>query len=270
MKKKIIVVLSIVLFIVSITIRVSYGFKNNNSKIIYQDEFSFKVKKEEMKLDVEKIEYLWNLFKERFLTKKEVIEKKEEKETNKKAVKKNNTNTTKKIVENTATNNNPVKVEEEKKEEEKKEEVWNKSTHEILPEAKNHAASNKSIYNEVVAKVNEYRAEVNVGSISLDDNLSNAATIRAIEMAHTGVFSHTRPNGSKWHSIFSELSIPQGFAGENIAYNYSKSGAYVANQWKNSEGHYKNMINSNYNKIGIGMYKDPNSSRIYWVQLFTS
>ena len=73
-----------------------------------------------------------------------------------------------------------------------------------------------------------------------------------MEMSYSKTFDHTRPNGERFFTILPFFSIEYSTAGENIAWNY-QSAASVVEGWKNSEGHYKNMINSNFNKLGVGL-----------------
>ena len=140
---------------------------------------------------------------------------------------------------------------------------------ELLEESINTAAANMAYYNEVLTLVNEIRAEVGVQPLTLDTALCQAATMRSIEMNYSTQFSHTRPNGEKCFSVFTTFSISYNSAGENIAAGYHSPSAVVEG-WKNSPGHYSNMINSGYNKIGIGMSIQPFGYGIYWTQLFTN
>ncbi len=140
---------------------------------------------------------------------------------------------------------------------------------ELLEESINTAAANMAYYNEVLTLVNEIRAEVGVQPLTLDTALCQAATMRSIEMNYSTQFSHTRPNGEKCFSVFTTFSISYNSAGENIAAGYHSPSAVVEG-WKNSPGHYSNMINSGYNKIGIGMSNQPFGYGIYWTQLFTN
>lgn len=144
---------------------------------------------------------------------------------------------------------------------------YSATTSELKSEAQSISSNNASTYNEVLTYVNTYRAEVGKQNLTLDSNLSLAATIRALEMAWSGKFSHTRPNGSSCFTVLKDLNISYSATGENIAYGYSSAVA-VSEGWKNSSGHYQNMISANYNKIGIGMAKLNGS--IYWVQLFSN
>ena len=53
--------------------------------------------------------------------------------------------------------------------------------------------------------------------------------------------------------------------GENIAYGQN-SPEDVMNSWMNSSGHRANILNAEFEEIGVGCYVK--GSRKYWVQLF--
>ena len=141
-----------------------------------------------------------------------------------------------------------------------------KTTSELKNIAKKEVNNNKKIANEVISYTNKYRKEVGAKELRYDENLSVAASIRAIEIAIYDKFDHTRPNGTSFSTAIKELGINYGYLGENIAYGYIDS-EEVSDAWKNSKGHYKNMVNANYSKIGIGYYEY--NKTIYWVQIFS-
>lgn len=124
--------------------------------------------------------------------------------------------------------------------------------------------------NTVLSITNGYRAEKNAEPLSLDTTLSIMATIRAMEMAYSGDFSHTRPDGREWSTMWSDYlgKMPGGISiGENLAYGYS-SDENACKGWRASPGHYENMINVGFKKIGVGKYTF--NGKTYWVQLFQS
>jgi len=147
------------------------------------------------------------------------------------------------------------------------------STSALLSEAKQNKANYASMISSVHSNVNTYRADADAadggtrGKLTLDTNLTIAACVRATEMAYSGKHSHTRPNGSSCFTVLSDMGISAMAYGENIAEGYS-SAASVSKGWKNSSGHYKNMISEDYSKIGIGVAKF--NGRYYWCQLFTA
>ena len=143
--------------------------------------------------------------------------------------------------------------------------TFNATTSDLLGEAKSVSANNISTYNELVKYVNELRKSEGKTPLTLDTALSQAATLRAIEMAWANNFSHTRPNGTICFSVLNELGINSYSAAENIA-AWQTSAKQAFDSWNNSQGHHDNMI-GNFTKIGIGKYTL--DGKTYWVQLFT-
>ena len=74
-------------------------------------------------------------------------------------------------------------------------------------------------------------------------------------MATNNYFSHTSLDGT----TFDQRIIAAGYTnfralGENIAYAYgAPNAAVVFDMWKNSPGHYANMI-GDFNNAGLGVY----------------
>ncbi len=143
---------------------------------------------------------------------------------------------------------------------------YNASTEDLSAEAYQVYTSNVSLINGVLNYTNGYRDEVGVEKLDLDPNLSIAATIRSMEMAYSGKFSHTRPNGTSCFTIFVERGISSSNMGENIAMG-QRSVESVSTSWRNSPGHYENMIDANFKKIGIGVFKF--DGNFYWTQMFS-
>lgn len=117
---------------------------------------------------------------------------------------------------------------------------------------------------QVLELVNKYRAENGLGKVEFDVSVKKAADKRAQEIQ--SVFSHTRPDGRDCFSVLSEYGISYRGAGENIAMGQS-SAHEVMNDWMNSDGHRKNILNPNFTKLGVGLHKG-SDGRLYWSQLF--
>lgn len=108
--------------------------------------------------------------------------------------------------------------------------------------------------------INEYRAENGVKPLKLYITACNMANTRSAELVE--LFDHTRPNGTDCFTIFEENNINCGWVGENIAFGYGSVEA-VMNAWMNSEGHRSNILDEDFEYIGIGIINDR-----YWTQLF--
>lgn len=126
--------------------------------------------------------------------------------------------------------------------------------------------SDMSYAEQILYYVNIEREKEGLSPLKLDDKLCRAADIRAKEITES--FSHTRPDGEEWSSVFAEVGF-KGTGGENIAAGYDTAEATVA-QWMASDGHRANILNKNYTVLGAGAEYDKNSVyRWYWVQLFS-
>ena len=104
---------------------------------------------------------------------------------------------------------------------------------------------------EVFRLLNEERQSKGLHPLTLNAAAHAAAEVRAEEASRN--WSHTRPNGTLWHTILAEFGISYRTAGENLAMGYT-TGAALHNGWKNSPGHYANMINENVTSVAIAVF----------------
>jgi uncharacterized protein YkwD len=121
-----------------------------------------------------------------------------------------------------------------------------------------------SYASEVLRLVNIERSKAGLSALTTNSTLTAAANKRAQETKQS--FSHTRPNGTSAFTVLGEYGISYRAAGENIAYG-QRTPQEVVTGWMNSPGHRANILNSNFGKIGIGVYQS--NGVIYWSQLFT-
>lgn len=118
---------------------------------------------------------------------------------------------------------------------------------------------------QVVSLVNAERAKHGLAALTMKENISSAANVRAKEIVQS--FSHTRPDGRAFSTALAESGVSFKSAGENIAWG-QRTPAEVVNAWMNSDGHRENILSSNYTSIGVGYYVQDGAA--YWAQLFTS
>ncbi|WP_031556089.1 CAP domain-containing protein [Oribacterium sp. FC2011] len=116
----------------------------------------------------------------------------------------------------------------------------------------------------IVEYVNILRAKKGLDELEMDDDLMEAAAIRAEEL--TEKYSHTRPDGTKCFTVLDEIGYEARNKAENIAQGQI-SALDVTNSWYHSSGHRANMLFSKHTKIGVGMCED--NGRKNWVQLFS-
>lgn len=120
-----------------------------------------------------------------------------------------------------------------------------------------------AIEREVVELVNQIRASYGLGKLTLNEELSRVARIKAEDMAKNRYFSHTSPTYGSPFDMIRSFGISYRTAGENIAMGYSTAKA-VVDAWMNSEGHRANILNASFTQIGVGYTANGN----YWCQMF--
>ena len=127
---------------------------------------------------------------------------------------------------------------------------------------------------DIIDRTNALRKENGVAMLRVNDRLMQAAQVRADEMAASGIYSHTRPDGRKSNTV-----TDSKYTGENI---HSISELYLEQQhktlseavvelWSNSKAHADNMTSSRYGKIGVGLARGVNKDGLdcwYCVQVF--
>ena len=124
---------------------------------------------------------------------------------------------------------------------------------------------------DIVDRTNALRKENGIAALTTSDKLMQAAQVRADEMAASGAYSHTRPDGRKYTTV-----TDCKYVGENIQLigewqmpNTSLPAA-AFDGWQNSAAHLENMLNTGYGEIGIGLSRGTVMGEPYWycVQLF--
>ncbi len=94
-----------------------------------------------------------------------------------------------------------------------------------------------------------------------------AAQNHAVDMAQYRYFDHRGRDGSQPSDRVRSQGYQFSFVGENIAAG-SASPIQTVQQWMNSPGHRRNILNPNYTEIGFGYSTAPNPYRHVWVQVF--
>ena len=105
--------------------------------------------------------------------------------------------------------------------------------------------------------LNAERIAAGRSSVSEQSSLATAASLHAQDMGLKSYFSHTSLDGTAFSTRIKNQGYVYRAAGENIAYSWGKPDASVAfTLWKNSPGHYTNMISTSYTEAGFGFYYD--------------
>ena len=103
----------------------------------------------------------------------------------------------------------------------------------------------------VVELTNEYRMQLGIKPLAINEQLVQAARKHSAEMSALGYFGHTSPKPERRGP--GERCALEGYrhySGENCASGAGAEGAF--RMWYNSSGHHRNMISPGNNEIGVG------------------
>jgi uncharacterized protein YkwD len=124
---------------------------------------------------------------------------------------------------------------------------------------------------QVVALLNQQRAEVGLLPLQVDIRLRTIARARATDMAVKGYFAHQQPDGRWAWDLMTEAGITWYGAGEILAANgwgeLSESATGAAQQWRDSSSHYAIVTGRDYNYFGVGLAVDAAGKKI-WATIF--
>jgi len=104
----------------------------------------------------------------------------------------------------------------------------------------------------VLEITNQKRAEQGLSPLVINSQLNEAAQRKAGDMFAFNYWSHVSPSGRSPWSFFQEVGYKYLYAGENLARDFMDSQA-VVEAWMNSATHRDNVLNKNYQEIGLAV-----------------
>jgi uncharacterized YkwD family protein len=113
----------------------------------------------------------------------------------------------------------------------------------------------------MLSLVNQERAKAGLQSFKTDVKLVDVARKKVKDMIDNNYFGHTSPTYGSPFDMMKKAGISYFYAGENLAANTTVQAAHQA--LMNSSGHRANILNPNFNYIGIGIL----SSKTYPVMV---
>lgn len=122
---------------------------------------------------------------------------------------------------------------------------------------------------EIVQLTNLKRSQWGLPPLKEDPILEQAASLKARDMIENKYFSHWSPDGkSPWYWL-RRVNYDYQWAGENLAIGFLE-GKEVVDAWFQSLSHQKNILNKNYQEIGVAVLTDnfQGSPTTIVVQLF--
>ena len=104
----------------------------------------------------------------------------------------------------------------------------------------------------IITLTNQSRTSYSEGQLIENVELDKAAQAKADDMLARGYFAHTTPDGRTPWSFITAAGYSYLMAGENLAVNFTEV-EDVETAWMNSPGHRANILNKDFQEIGIGI-----------------
>ncbi|MGF7399921.1 CAP domain-containing protein [Thermoanaerobacterium thermosaccharolyticum] len=119
---------------------------------------------------------------------------------------------------------------------------------------------------QLVDLINKERTSRGLSPLTIDENLSKVAHIKAEDMKGNNYFSHTSPTYGSPFDMMKQFGISYNAAAENIAENSDVVSAHYA--LMNSSGHRDNILNPYFNKVGVGIISNSTDNGVIVVEMF--
>lgn len=123
---------------------------------------------------------------------------------------------------------------------------------------------------DLVARVNAFRAARGLPTLTVSDTLTAAAKWMSFDMGARNYFAHTSADGRSPTQRMYDAGYPAfgTWTGEDLAAGFTTA-ADVLNGWINSPAHYAVLVNPQYHAIGVGRaYANGSTYGWYWTADF--
>ena len=118
--------------------------------------------------------------------------------------------------------------------------------------------------------INQKRAELGLSALVWNEDAARIARLHSENMVKFNFFSHVGADGLTVDDRADSVGLGRWSAiGENIAYNrgYAKPVETAVENWLQSQGHRKNLLNNEWRETGIGIAVNTNGA-FYFTQVF--
>ncbi len=117
-------------------------------------------------------------------------------------------------------------------------------------------------------RINQIRQQYNLEPLSHNDQLAQVARQYSQQMSAQDFFSHTSPDGKTPATRVKSVGVTYRLVGENLfkCTNIPEPVPAAVQGWMDSPGHRKNILRSEYQETGIGVWREGNT--YYITQLF--
>ena len=118
---------------------------------------------------------------------------------------------------------------------------------------------------DIIALTNEERTARGLPALAHLSGVDVCAALRAAEADQ--LWSHTRPDGTMFNTIFAECGLAYTYMGENLhTANYARTARQVVDAFMDSPDHRENILRETFAGIGVGVCRS--GENYYYCQLF--
>ncbi len=118
---------------------------------------------------------------------------------------------------------------------------------------------------QMVDLVNQEREQAGLAPLTVNDELTEVARVKAQDMIDNQYFAHESPTYGSPFQMMDHFGVTYQTAGENLAGNQTVESAHTS--LMNSQGHRENILSNNYSEVGIGVVDGGPYGKMF-VQLF--
>ena len=133
------------------------------------------------------------------------------------------------------------------------------------PVLRSPTAEEAAVASQVIAIVNQRRAEAGCGPVSEDAPQAALAFTHSADMAMRNYFSHYTPEGLS--PVDRSVAVGLSTGWENIGAGMPTAESAME-AWMGSQGHRDNILMCSHTKLGVGVFQGAGDYGIYWTQLF--
>lgn len=105
----------------------------------------------------------------------------------------------------------------------------------------------------IISLTNQERVSRGIAPLRENSLLNQSASAKADHMFTYNYWAHFAPDGTSPWYFYSQVGYKYAWAGENLARDFSTSAGVVAGWMASTAGHRENMLNPNFDEIGIGV-----------------
>jgi uncharacterized protein YkwD len=144
------------------------------------------------------------------------------------------------------------------------------TTKPLSPQAKNPTATSATTIDEMKAEIvrltNVERKKAGASELKVLDDLMDCAQAKADDMRDNHYFTHNSPTYGEAADMIKAFIPKAKSAGENLT-SWTKTPAEAIQNWVVSSAHYKNMTDTKYTHIGVGIIEGADGG-YWWIQQF--